>query len=88
MFRFLRPRRPAFDKTFYLTTYPDVAAAGVDPLEHYLQHGAEGRLPNGLELLPAVISCREWLRARRCRRESVSRYVDTRPASAGAHASA
>lgn len=37
---------PGFDRVFYLKSYPDVAAAGVDPLEHYLQHGrVEGRLP-------------------------------------------
>ena len=35
-----------FDPDFYLAQYPDVAAAGVDPLDHYLRHGqAEGRLP-------------------------------------------
>jgi hypothetical protein len=37
---------PGFDPVFYLKTYPDVAAAGVDPLDHYLQYGrSEGRLP-------------------------------------------
>jgi glycosyltransferase involved in cell wall biosynthesis len=35
-----------FDPAFYLRRYPDLAAAGVDPLEHYVNHGrAEGRLP-------------------------------------------
>ncbi|WP_375055686.1 glycosyltransferase [Zobellella sp. DQSA1] len=35
-----------FDPQWYLATYPDVAAAGVEPLAHYLNHGqAEGRLP-------------------------------------------
>jgi glycosyltransferase involved in cell wall biosynthesis/1,4-dihydroxy-2-naphthoate octaprenyltransferase len=34
------------DRTWYLQTYPDVAAAGVDPVEHYLQEGwREGRDP-------------------------------------------
>jgi hypothetical protein len=28
-----------FDRAFYLTTNPDVAASGVDPLEHFLQGG-------------------------------------------------
>ena len=28
-----------FDEDFYLTTYPDVAAAGVDPIRHYLEAG-------------------------------------------------
>ena len=27
------------DRAWYLQTYPDVAAAGVDPVEHYLTHG-------------------------------------------------
>ena len=30
----------AFDAEYYLGTYPDVAAAGVDPLQHYAQVGA------------------------------------------------
>jgi O-antigen biosynthesis protein len=39
-----------FDPDFYLAEYPDVAAAGVDPLDHYLRHGrAEGRLPRSPE---------------------------------------
>jgi hypothetical protein len=34
-----------FDGEAYLQRYPDVAAAGMDPLDHYLQHGIrEGRL--------------------------------------------
>ena len=33
-----------FDEGFYQTRYPDVAASGLDPLYHYLNHGeAEGR---------------------------------------------
>ncbi len=37
----------AFDTDFYLETYPDVKAAGVDPLEHYCNNGwKEGRKPN------------------------------------------
>lgn len=36
-----------FDDEYYLKTYPDVAAAEVDPLWHYLTYGAsEGRCPN------------------------------------------
>ncbi len=36
-----------FDEEFYLATYPDVAAAGIDPTGHYLQSGArEGRDPS------------------------------------------
>jgi hypothetical protein len=36
-----------FDARWYLTTYPDVAASGVDPIRHYLEFGApEGRNPS------------------------------------------
>lgn len=36
-----------FDEAFYRQTYPDVAAADADPLQHYLLWGAaEGRWPN------------------------------------------
>jgi glycosyltransferase involved in cell wall biosynthesis len=36
-----------FDPQWYLEQNPDVAAAGVDPLEHWLKHGvSEGRNPN------------------------------------------
>ncbi|MFM1959954.1 MAG: hypothetical protein RL588_1471 [Pseudomonadota bacterium] len=36
----------AFDRAHYLSAYPDVAAAGVDPLDHYLRTGRrEGRDP-------------------------------------------
>ncbi|MFN3512983.1 MAG: hypothetical protein ACK41C_08065 [Phenylobacterium sp.] len=61
--RWLRPRRAsappafepelqaqveaAFDAGFYLERNPDVAAAGADPLEHFLEHGwREGRDPS------------------------------------------
>ena len=34
------------DQAWYLATYPDVAAAGLDPVKHYLKHGwREGRDP-------------------------------------------
>jgi glycosyltransferase involved in cell wall biosynthesis len=37
---------PEFDGAFYLREYPDVAGAGMDPLEHYLVRGfSENRLP-------------------------------------------
>lgn len=40
-----------FDATFYLRMYPDIAAAGTNPLEHYIQHGMrEGRLRRAPEL--------------------------------------
>jgi len=36
-----------FDTNFYLQTYPDIASAGVDPLEHYIFTGwQERRNPN------------------------------------------
>lgn len=36
-----------FDADFYLAANPDVARAGIDPLDHFLQHGwREGRDPN------------------------------------------
>lgn len=41
-----------FDSDWYLKKYPDVAAAGVDPLQHYLTFGQkEGRLPCALPAL-------------------------------------
>ena len=37
---------PWFDPAWYARTYPDVVAAGVDPLQHYWSNGAaEGRSP-------------------------------------------
>jgi glycosyltransferase involved in cell wall biosynthesis len=37
----------AFNADFYLTQYPEVAAAGVDPFEHYMVYGwKEGRDPS------------------------------------------
>ncbi len=36
-----------FDPAYYLETYPDIAAAGIDPFEHYVNYGAkEGRNPS------------------------------------------
>ncbi len=36
-----------FDARYYLETYPDIAQAGIDPLEHFFDHGfREGRRPN------------------------------------------
>lgn len=35
-----------FDSEYYLRTYPDVVASGMNPVEHYVCHGAEeGRKP-------------------------------------------
>lgn len=40
-----------FDPKFYLNQYPDVAATGVDPLQHYLDRGRwEGRAPSRMAL--------------------------------------
>lgn len=37
---------PLFDSAYYLATYPDVAAAGIDPLQHYRAFGwQESRNP-------------------------------------------
>jgi hypothetical protein len=42
-------RSGLFDAAFYLERYPDVRKAGIDPLRHYLRHGAaEGRKPHPL----------------------------------------
>lgn len=39
-------RSPWFDSAWYLSQYPDVAAASIDPVAHYLERGAyEGRDP-------------------------------------------
>lgn len=36
-----------FDENWYLSQYPDVATAGISPLQHYLRFGGfEGRRPN------------------------------------------
>ncbi len=45
--RRLVERSGMFDPGFYLATYPGVAAAGVDPLTHFLRRGGiEGRRPS------------------------------------------
>jgi len=43
------PQAPLFNAAFYLSRNPDVAAAGVDPYQHYLAYGwKEGRDPSAL----------------------------------------
>ncbi len=38
-----------FDTDWYRSEYPDVAAAGLDPIRHFFDNGArEGRQPNAL----------------------------------------
>ena len=45
----MRAMRALFDREFYLRSNPDVAAAGVDPLRHYVKYGsAEQRQPHPL----------------------------------------
>jgi SAM-dependent methyltransferase/FMN phosphatase YigB (HAD superfamily) len=45
--RLLEAASELFDRNWYLDRNPDVAAAGIDPLVHYLRQGvAEGRDPN------------------------------------------
>ncbi len=40
---------PGFNTAYYLKANPDVAAAGVDPLQHFMQFGwREGRNPNAV----------------------------------------
>ena len=40
---------PLFDPVYYLAHNPDIAAAGVDPYQHYIQYGwKEGRNPSAL----------------------------------------
>jgi YD repeat-containing protein len=37
----------SFDAQFYVEVYPDIKAAGIDPYQHYLDHGwTEGRDPS------------------------------------------
>jgi hypothetical protein len=39
-------RSPLFDTQWYQRNYPDVVAAGVDPLHHFCEYGMyEGRSP-------------------------------------------
>ena len=42
-----RDERGYFDSAFYLATYPDIAQAGADPYQHFMNHGwREGRDPS------------------------------------------
>jgi hypothetical protein len=50
--------RRFFDAAFYLERYPDVRQAGINPLRHYLRHGAaEGRKPHPLFEPEYYLSC-------------------------------
>jgi len=47
MLRITQGLNADFDAAYYLVKNPDVAAVGIDPLQHYLQYGwKEGRDPN------------------------------------------
>ena len=51
-----------FDGAWYLYCYPDVAAAGREPLEHFLRDGArEGRIPH--PLFETIYYCRMFRRS-------------------------
>ena len=44
-----RRQRALVDKRYYTETYADVGSAGVDPYDHYMQHGwKEGRNPSAV----------------------------------------
>ncbi len=46
-------RSGLFDAEWYVREYADVAAAGIDPLRHYVEYGAkEGRAPNPALRMP------------------------------------
>jgi GT2 family glycosyltransferase/glycosyltransferase involved in cell wall biosynthesis len=47
LFRSGEAESELFDKDYYLSSYPDVAVAGIDPFSHYMQYGwREGRNPS------------------------------------------
>ena len=49
MIRTVRKLRKLLDAEFYLRANPDVAAARMDPVQHYVKYGAaEGRQPHPL----------------------------------------
>jgi hypothetical protein len=51
----------AFDRAWYLAAHPDVAAAGVDPFEHYRMYGkGEGRHPTPASAEEALGFDRAW----------------------------
>ena len=45
--RALLSASPLFDREWYLKTYPDVAGAKLDPVNHFLRHGAKERRDPG-----------------------------------------
>ena len=54
-----------FDADWYLAQYPDIKTTGLDPLDHYLQHGGfEGRDPSPWFKTDAWLMRHPWLVAR------------------------
>lgn len=63
-----------FCPDWYLHTYPDVAAAGIDPLQHYLTHGRrEGRLPR--ENRACLLEAKLWGGFSQWAREALERLL-------------
>jgi hypothetical protein len=63
-----------FCPDWYLHTYPDVAAAGIDPLQHYLSHGRrEGRLPR--ENRACLLEAKLWGGFSQWAREALERLL-------------
>jgi 1,4-dihydroxy-2-naphthoate octaprenyltransferase len=59
------------DRTWYLGTYPDVAAAGMDPVEHYLRWGRrEGRYPRPDYSTSAYLNANKQAEGKRPGREA------------------
>lgn len=83
-----------FDRDWYLTTYPDVAAAGVDPLAHFLGFPAERRHPNALfdsgawaaerNLDPAANALADYVEGGAWKAASTRAFVAAHPQAAAA----
>lgn len=65
----------AFDTAFYLQTYPDIKAAGVNPFDHYMNYGwKEGRLPN--DWFDPVYYCEKYPDAKVSDKEPLSHFIE------------
>jgi len=63
-----------FDGAWYLDCYPDVAAAGREPLEHFLRDGApEGRIPH--PLFETIYYCRMYPQVARTRENPLAHFL-------------
>jgi O-antigen biosynthesis protein len=79
-----RSPHPLFDPLHYLRTSPDVAAANVEPLAHFLDHGlSEGRTPSDIVDLGWYSSCHDvdeplsdLIRHPAARRHRLSRWTE------------